>query len=119
MNVRGTCVCVCDVFSSLRHYSLICSGMGQILGRVQQVQKEAGLHRRQKKNQQGDVLPKTFPDLNHLPPELALLILSNLGATDLCLAACVWHDLASDELLWHGYVSDTHTHTHTHAILII
>ncbi|KAK2165224.1 hypothetical protein LSH36_53g06001 [Paralvinella palmiformis] len=76
--------------------------MGQILGRVQQVQKEAGLHRRQKKNQQGDVLPKTFPDLNHLPPELALLILSNLGATDLCLAACVWHDLASDELLWHG-----------------
>lgn len=43
-----------------------------------------------------------FLDLNRLPPELSLAILSNLDATDLCLAACVWNDLAHDELLWMG-----------------
>ncbi|CAF4224682.1 unnamed protein product, partial [Rotaria magnacalcarata] len=28
-------------------------------------------------------------DISQLPPELALAILKNLNATDLCLAACV------------------------------
>ncbi|KAF7262099.1 hypothetical protein EG68_00688 [Paragonimus skrjabini miyazakii] len=42
----------------------------------------------------------TFVDLNLLPKELALNVLSNLNATDLCLAACVWRDLGSDDLLW-------------------
>ncbi|PAA66469.1 hypothetical protein BOX15_Mlig011094g2, partial [Macrostomum lignano] len=41
-----------------------------------------------------------FRDLSELPPELALAILSHLGPTDLCLAACVWGHLANDELLW-------------------
>ena len=42
-------------------------------------------------------------DLSQLPPELAFQILKNLNATDLCLAACVWQTLASDEILWLGY----------------
>ena len=29
-------------------------------------------------------------------------MLSHLNATDLCLAACVWQKLASDEILWQG-----------------
>lgn len=45
---------------------------------------------------------KQFPDLSELPPEIALTVLSNLKATDLCLAACVWQKLASDEILWQG-----------------
>ena len=44
----------------------------------------------------------SFSDLHELPPELGTLVLSNLNATDLCLASCVWNDLASTELLWHG-----------------
>lgn len=46
-----------------------------------------------------------FPDLNELPPELGLMILSNLNATDLCLAMCVndfWRQLALDDVLWQG-----------------
>jgi len=43
-----------------------------------------------------------FHDLSNLPPELALTILSHLDATDLCLAACVWQQLATDNILWHG-----------------
>lgn len=39
-------------------------------------------------------------DLSDLPPEVALSVLSHLNATDLCLAACVWQQLASDEILW-------------------
>jgi len=42
----------------------------------------------------------TFNDLSEFPPEVALSILSNLNATDLCLASCVWQDLAEDEVLW-------------------
>ena len=45
-----------------------------------------------------------FPDLADLPPELGLAVLSHLNATDLCLAACVWNDLAHDEMLWMGYL---------------
>jgi len=41
-------------------------------------------------------------DISQLPPELALEILKNLNATDLCLAACVWQTLANDEMLWLG-----------------
>nr|VZH90196.1 unnamed protein product [Spirometra erinaceieuropaei] len=41
-------------------------------------------------------------NLAHLPPELAFDILSYLNATDLYLAACVWWNLASDEVLWQG-----------------
>ena len=43
-----------------------------------------------------------FPDLGHLPPEVALQVLKNLNATDLCLASCVWQQLASDNILWQG-----------------
>ncbi|ELU13127.1 hypothetical protein CAPTEDRAFT_119689 [Capitella teleta] len=50
------------------------------------------------------MVPKrpSFQDLSNLPPELALLVLSHLNATDLCLASCVWTNLGNDELLWHG-----------------
>jgi len=51
-------------------------------------------------NQEND----RFPDLADLPPELGLAVLSHLNATDLCLAACVWNDLAHDEMLWMGYL---------------
>ncbi|XP_070554135.1 F-box only protein 8-like isoform X2 [Ptychodera flava] len=50
-------------------------------------------------------LEERFPDLTELPPELGLIVLSNLSATDLCLAACVnqfWASLANDEMLWNG-----------------
>lgn len=46
-----------------------------------------------------------FPDIISLPPEIALMVLSNLTATDLCLAMTVndfWRELASDEMLWQG-----------------
>lgn len=48
------------------------------------------------------LLPESFQDLKEFPPEIALSILSNLNATDLCLASCVWQDLAEDDLLWRG-----------------
>jgi len=43
-----------------------------------------------------------FPDLSSLPPELAIQVLQNLNATDLCLAACVWQQFATDNILWLG-----------------
>ena len=48
--------------------------------------------------------PKTFYDLSKFPPEIAISILSNLNATDLCLASCVWKELGEDDVLWRGYV---------------
>lgn len=49
----------------------------------------------------------SFVDLRFLPPEISLKILSNLNATDLCLASCVWHNLACDDLLWQGLCKTT------------
>ena len=43
-----------------------------------------------------------FPDLGNFPPEIALQVLKNLNATDLCLASCVWQQLATDNVLWQG-----------------
>lgn len=54
------------------------------------------LKTRKTKEQEG------FINLEMLPPELSFTILSYLNATDLCLASCVWQDLANDELLWQG-----------------
>jgi len=48
--------------------------------------------------------------LNELPPELALEVLSNLNATDLCLASCVWQQLASDEILWQSLCKEKWPH---------
>ncbi|KAL4230588.1 F-box only protein 8 [Mactra antiquata] len=48
----------------------------------------------------GALMQRKFPDLSELPPEISLLVLSNLNATDLCLAACVWDKLGNDEVLW-------------------
>lgn len=48
------------------------------------------------------ITSETFYDLSEFPPEIAVSILSNLNATDLCLASCVWKDLAEDEILWKG-----------------
>lgn len=44
----------------------------------------------------------SFIDLEMLPPELGITILSYLNATDLCLAGCVWTELGNDEYLWQG-----------------
>ena len=46
------------------------------------------------------ILVTKISDISQLPPELALQILKNLNATDLCLASCVWQTLANDEILW-------------------
>ena len=67
--------------------------MGQVLKRMYEAEE------RKEKNV---LMKKTMPDLGALPPELALLVLSHLNATDLCLAGCVWQNLADDEVLWHG-----------------
>ena len=48
------------------------------------------------------IILEPFHDLKEFPPEIALSILSNLNATDLCLASCVWQELAEDEVLWRG-----------------
>ena len=47
---------------------------------------------------------ESFPDLSQFPPEVAVSVLSHLNATDLCLAACVWQNLANNELLWQRLV---------------
>lgn len=70
--------------------------MGQVLKRVQELELESGRVSRH------DSITQQFPDLSQLPPEISLLVLSHLNATDLCLAACVWHDLGNDEILWHS-----------------
>jgi len=48
-----------------------------------------------------------IPNLTDLPPELSIQVLSHLNATDLCLAACVWQQLATDEILWSGLCRST------------
>lgn len=67
--------------------------MGQILRR--HLESENGV------DNDGAVANR-FPDLAKLPPEISMAILSHLDATDLCLAACVWNNLANDEVLWMG-----------------
>ncbi|CAB1327226.1 unnamed protein product [Coregonus sp. 'balchen'] len=62
------------------------------------------LRARRGKAQQG------FIDLEMLPPELSITILSYLNATDLCLASCVWQDLGHDEYLWQGLCKSTWGH---------
>jgi len=78
--------------------------MGQMLRRIQELESEATSQRTGDRSmaRHCEVTVKHFPDLSQLPPELSLLVLSHLNATDLCLAACVWQDLGNDELLWHG-----------------
>ncbi|KAK7929747.1 hypothetical protein WMY93_006142 [Mugilogobius chulae] len=51
-----------------------------------------------------------FIDLEMLPPELGITILSYLNATDLCLASCVWQGLGNDEYLWQGLCKSTWGH---------
>ena len=51
---------------------------------------------------EGEGEGEKFPDLSNIPPEIALQVLKNLNATDLCLASCVWQQLASDNILWQG-----------------
>jgi len=90
----------------------------QIINRAEQQhqylpQNEESVHQQQ------------FSDLKDLPPEIAIEVLSNLNATDLCLASCVWKELAEDEVLWKGlcftkwkYASIyKHLNTNTPAVL--
>ena len=85
--------------------------MGQVLQRLysielQQRQRHHGMCSdfRSIPTTSTSVSPR-FPDLSQLPPELGLAVLSYLNPTDLCLAACVWDQLANDELLWQRLVS--------------
>jgi len=75
--------------------------MGQMLRRMYELEDEVGYYGRPAHR---EVMLKQFPDLSQLPPELGLLVLSHLNATDLCLAACVWQNLGNDEILWHRFV---------------
>jgi len=74
--------------------------MGQVLKRFHELEKDLRQQRATKAS--GGQVQGQCQDLAALPPELSLLVLSHLNATDLCLAACVWEDLAKDELLWQG-----------------
>jgi len=60
------------------------------------------LEEEQVEEEKAQVSEWKFPDLSKLPPELAFNVLRHLGATDLCLASCVWQQLASDNILWQG-----------------
>lgn len=79
--------------------------MGQVLQRLYSIEQQQQQHGM---CSYGQHLPSSstnmsrngFPDLSELPPELGLTVLSYLNPTDLCLAACVWDQLANDELLW-------------------
>lgn len=76
--------------------------MGQVLRRLHEIDKDyRNINSHKKDDGSGKSLVQ-FPDLQQLPPELSLAVLSHLNATDLCLAACVWDTLANDELLWMG-----------------
>jgi len=76
--------------------------MGQMLRRMYELETEVAYHGRPTHR---EVMLKQFPDLSQLPPELGLLVLSHLNATDLCLAACVWQNLGNDEILWHRFLA--------------
>ena len=75
--------------------------MGQVLQRIHDIEKQ-GEHI----NKPNNAVTK-FQDLQNLPPEIGLAVLSHLNATDLCLAACVWDTLANDEILWMGLCKDS------------
>ena len=77
--------------------------MGQVLQSLQYLEGFGNFEQPvETKKSKNAVQPKYFPDLKNLPPEISLAILSHLNATDLCLAACVWDNLANDEFLWLG-----------------
>ena len=61
-----------------------------------------GVGEQESNTEETNTVTQKFPDLSHLPPEVALQVLKNLNATDLCLASCVWQQLASDNILWQG-----------------
>ncbi|XP_014678467.1 PREDICTED: F-box only protein 8-like isoform X2 [Priapulus caudatus] len=80
----------------------------RILERGYMTQDDFPRNRSDRVTEQDDnTVAPTFPDLKELPPELALGILSHLGATDLCLASCVWNELADDEVLWESMCRNT------------
>lgn len=78
--------------------------MGQLLQRLHEANRMQNASGNVKP---GSLLPVKFPDLSQLPPELGLIILSHLNATDLCLAACVWDKLGNDEILWQSLCKST------------
>lgn len=71
--------------------------MGQVLWKVNNAEKNKG----------DNEAVSNFLDLSKFPPEIGLSVLSHLNATDLCLAACVWDNLANDEILWMGLCKDS------------
>ncbi|XP_071126111.1 F-box only protein 8-like [Mytilus edulis] len=81
--------------------------MGQALWKINTSNIEKNLEKNFEKNTKQNNAVTKFQDLQNLPPELGLAVLSHLNATDLCLAACVWDNLANDELLWMGLCKDS------------
>lgn len=58
---------------------------------------------RSRDNTAGRLYNLSLPALANLPPEVTLKILSNLNATEVCLAGCVistWSDITQDDMLW-------------------
>ncbi|CAH1777137.1 unnamed protein product [Owenia fusiformis] len=90
--------------------------MGQYLPRLLSEVNE--FERQVKLNQQknGMAVTEKFPDIAQLPPELALLVLSKLDATDLCLAGCVWKDLGQVDILWQGLCKASWTSCHQYSV---
>ena len=63
---------------------------------------EERIDNHQEEKEEDSVKGQKTLDLNRMPPEIAISVLRHLGATDLCLASCVWQQLASDNILWQG-----------------
>ncbi|KAL5012230.1 hypothetical protein ScPMuIL_010781 [Solemya velum] len=76
--------------------------MGQVLRRLSELDHITSLSQPMENSHLQHGMLHKFPNLTELPPELSLIVLSHLNATDLCLASCVWDNLANDELLWQG-----------------
>uniref|UniRef100_T1IQX0 SEC7 domain-containing protein n=1 Tax=Strigamia maritima TaxID=126957 RepID=T1IQX0_STRMM len=87
--------------------------MGQVLRRLieENIQNNNDDDGNRKNNHVMSLAAQKFRDLSELPPELGLAVLSHLNATDLCLAACVWQELADDNLLWQGLCKSQWGHT--------
>ena len=94
----------CDVLSDMGqalHRAVPAGLVPVVTSHLQEVETEEDLHLREAPAPELTEEEK-FPDLGNFPPEIALQVLKNLNATDLCLASCVWQQLATDNVLWQG-----------------
>jgi len=75
---------------------------GDLMNRRMHDRSRNDHHKEEEEKEEVVVKGQKTLDLNRMPPELAISVLRHLGATDLCLASCVWQQLASDNILWQG-----------------